>query len=88
MALFTITFHEKIFTAQVELADVEKLASVVRKSDWFSEIIVPELGSPGPTNSELLFQCFPLEGLVFTWAGFFGRGGKYMSFTLVKVANA
>jgi len=88
VALYTIAFREKNFTAQVELADIDALDRVARQSKWFTEVVVPELGRPDSTNTEPFFQCFPLDGLVNTWAGFFGLGGKYMSFALVKVANA
>ena len=87
MALYTIAFREKNFTAQVELTDVEALDRVARQSGWFAEVVVPELRALDLSDTELVFQCFPLDGLVSTWAGFFGCRGKYMSFALVKVAD-
>ena len=87
MGIYTVAFRECNFTTQLRLPEVEAFEQVARQSKWFADLVVPQLGGGDSNNAAISFQCFPLDGLLNTWAGHFGSGGKYLSFTVVQVAN-
>jgi hypothetical protein len=81
---YTVAFHEPRFTAQVTAASVGEVRKAIEASGWFSSSVARHLSAEAIAPSELHFQLQELDGLVSTWAGFFGYRGVYAPFVLVR----
>lgn len=82
--LYTITFHEVQFTAQIDLDEIDQLRNVCESSNWFEEFVTKRMLSGGPEQNPVSFQFGRLNGLTNVWFGFWHKGGRCASFTLVK----
>ncbi len=83
--LYTISFHEVQFTAQVELESLDLLREACEETQWFDEFVTKRmLAGPNQQNNPISFQFGALDGLKNVWFGFWHVGGKCASFTLVK----
>lgn len=82
--LYTISFHEVQFTAQIELDDVMRLQEACENASWFGQLVMNRMLSGGPESNPVSFQFGQLDGLTSVWAGFWHKGGKCASFTLIK----
>ena len=85
--LYTISFHEVHFTAQIDLEDIDELRDVCESTDWFDEFVTQRMLSGGPQDNPMSFQFGRLDGLASVWFGFWHKGGKCASFTLIKTAR-
>ena len=85
MALFTITFRDPAFTAQVELRNSQAIEHELYPLAWFAQSVISYLGILPGQKAEI-FQLIQLGELTNVWSGFFGHDGKYSAFTLVKTA--
>lgn len=83
--LYTISFHEIHFTAQIELESMDALRAACEDAHWFDEFVTKRmLAGPNQLRNPLSFQFGALDGLSNVWFGFWHQGGKCASFTLVK----